>query len=49
MPNPAIEGVEGCVPILMRVKTGEDRDELLKVIESKQEWTHVTFLSHPFI
>lgn len=36
VPNPAIEGVEGPVPILIRVKTGEDRDELIELIKSKQ-------------
>jgi len=36
VPNPPIEGVEGAVPILIRVKTGEDRDELIEVIKSRQ-------------
>jgi len=36
VPNPPIDGVEGAVPILIRVKTAEDRDELIETIKSRQ-------------
>merc|ERR1711962_331122 len=34
--NPPIEGVEGAVPLLIRVKTSDDADELIEIIKSKQ-------------
>ena len=36
VPNPPIDGLEGAVPILIRVKTAEDRDELIETIKSRQ-------------
>jgi len=36
VPNPPIEGVEGAVPLLIRVKTSDDADELIEIIKSKQ-------------
>lgn len=34
--NPPVDGVEGAVPLLIRVKTPEDRDSLVELIKSKQ-------------
>lgn len=34
--NPPVDGVEGAVPLLIRVKTSDDADELIEVIKSKQ-------------
>merc|ERR1711892_302366 len=37
IPNPPIDGVDGAVPLLIRVKTPDDRDQLLELIKSKQQ------------
>jgi len=37
VPNPPIEGIEGAVPLLIRVKTSDDADELIEIIKSKQQ------------
>jgi len=34
--NPPIEGVDGAVPLLIRVKTSEDADKLIEIIKQKQ-------------